>query len=614
MASITTKSNISGRAAMLAKIKMAQIEKNKIHDAALGKMIPPTKEKKNAVTASDKTYVISGNVETKPLDEKQQQQQPQPLKELEKLTKEETIELLSTFSSLNTYTNYIKNNNIDIDGKVLSKLTSSKLIKKSTIIGKVGDAVERSLLAKEIRQLLTPNGEKKILKLRRSSSAEEIDSFAKMQSGDILNTNINWDNGIEARLSDDGATGVLFINNMADQSCYVIKAAENPEREIFANSLAIELDILTAKQRILLKKELVGIRRGLSKFCETTRSQVMENDLLKNEKGEIITTEHVNDNIMRVFFHLYKLNGIDFASLIELVNNSELLCNMRTKRAEQYLNIDTKIGVSNLERIGEIIVFDAFVNNNDRIPVVHSNVGNGRNIMFGNLGNDDNNNNNTVKQIIAIDQTISSFISVENDQPNSISSKLYQKYLKRVSTWLNACLHYDEKEVDKKENDSNEKNKIGKNGVDIINFLKEKYSINDNTLAEAICRVSGFEKGTAEIIANNSSILDYCKQRGSDAGEVGSLLCVRDFIVRNCGYDIGVKGLNLIRKSVCKSIHKIANKSMDDLQRIYNNVESMMIKTELNDTSVDMWKYLLKTNIRIGYLKDMLGLFKDAAM
>ena len=53
---------------------------------------------------------------------------------------------------------------------------------------------------------------------------------------------------------------------------------------------------------------------------------------------------------------------------------------------------------------------------------------------------------------------------------------------------------------------------------------------------------------------------------------------------------------------------------MDDLQRIYNNVESMMIKTELNDTSVDMWKYLLKTNIRIGYLKDMLGLFKDAAM
>ena len=44
MASITTKSNISGRAAMLAKIKMAQIEKNKI-------------QKKNFI--SDSTQKIS---------------------------------------------------------------------------------------------------------------------------------------------------------------------------------------------------------------------------------------------------------------------------------------------------------------------------------------------------------------------------------------------------------------------------------------------------------------------------------------------------------------------------------------------------------------------------
>ena len=51
---------------------------------------------------------------------------------------------------------------------------------------------------------------------------------------------------------------------------------------------------------------------------------------------------------------------------------------------------------------------------------------------------------------------------------------------------------------------------------------------------------------------------------------------------------------------------------MDDLQ-FYNNVESMMIKTVKRYIS----RYVeisLKTNIRIGYLKDMLGLFKDAAM
>ena len=88
------------------------------------------------------------------------------------LTKDETIELLKSFSSLNVYTTYIKNNDLEIDGKFLSKLTTSKLVKKSPELGKIGDAVERSLLAKEIRQLLTATGEEKILKLRRSSSFE----------------------------------------------------------------------------------------------------------------------------------------------------------------------------------------------------------------------------------------------------------------------------------------------------------------------------------------------------------------------------------------------------------------------------------------------------------
>ena len=43
-------------------------------------------------------------------------------------------------------------------------------MKKSSILGKVGDAVERSLLAKEVRQLLTARGEQKIVQLRRSAS------------------------------------------------------------------------------------------------------------------------------------------------------------------------------------------------------------------------------------------------------------------------------------------------------------------------------------------------------------------------------------------------------------------------------------------------------------
>ena len=102
---------------------------------------------------------------------------------------------------------------------------------------------------------------------------------------------------------------------------------------------------------------------------------------------------------------------------------------------------------------------------------------------------------------------------------------------------------------------------------------------------------------TADIIATNPEMVEYCKARGPRKGVLGSLLCVRDFIVRNCGYDIGVDGVNVIRESVRSCIGRIANKSKEDLTRVYSNVESSMVNTELNGTSNDMWKYLLKTNV-----------------
>ena len=75
---------------------------------------------------------------------------------LRTLTSEETVALLSTYPSLEVYTNHLKSHAVTgFDGESLSALTSSKLVKKSNVLGKIGDAVERSLLAKEVRQLLT---------------------------------------------------------------------------------------------------------------------------------------------------------------------------------------------------------------------------------------------------------------------------------------------------------------------------------------------------------------------------------------------------------------------------------------------------------------------------
>ena len=397
-----------------------------------------------------------------------------PAPKLETLTKDETIELLSTFSSLNVYTTYIKNNDLEIDGKYLSKLTTSKLVKKSPELGKVGDAVERSLLAKEIRQLLTATGEEKILTLRRSSSFEAPSIFKPMPSGDMVTSNIKWENLVEAAVSNDGATGVIFINT-SDGYGYVIKAPNNPEREIFATNLAMEFDILCAKQRILSKKESVAVKRSLSQYCEETRSKLMNNDLLTDEKGQIIKTDHVDDKIMAVFWYLYNLNKTDYVTIIELVNDAEFLCGMDTKTAKYHLDSNTEHGVKNLQQIGNLITFDAFVNNNDRIPVVHSNVGNGRNLMFGTVTQyDEDDKKNNKKTIIAIDQTISSFMTVENDQPNSISSKLYKNYMDRVRTWLLAILNYNafESETSHADDDHNNKS-LGKNGREITLYLKQ---------------------------------------------------------------------------------------------------------------------------------------------
>ena len=527
------------------------------------------------------------------------------------LSSEETIALLSTYPALEAYSTYLRSSGTTgFDGTSLSALTTSKLVKQSTILGKVGDAVERSLLAKEVRQLLTERGEQKILQLRRSTSAEQedVENFKGKRSGNINLPYEEWGDIVDAAVSSDGATGVLLINTSKD-FCYVIKAAQFPEREVFATALAVEFGLVTAKQRTLSKKENIFLRRNLSFYVEATRSKIMSNELKKNEKGEILTSEIIHDGEMDVFFHASGLEKKDFVTTIEYANDAALLFGMNADRAKNYLNVETTEGRARLEQIGEIIVFDAFVNNSDRIPVVHSNVGNGRNIMFGRLHNE--NIDAACRPVVAIDQTIASFANADVNDPKSIAFKLCNEYKEKVRQWLYSCINYSKQDRDFVEDSSS--SKLGKNGTDIIAYLVGKYSQLDADLAESICRVAGFEKGMTDVIVNNKLMMDYAKIRGPGPGRIGSLLCVRDFIVRNCAYDIGPSGLEIVRKGACKCIQRIANKSMCDIERVYSNVEAMQMNKDLNNSSSDMWKYLLNTNVRIDFLEEMLAIFKDAA-
>ena len=137
---------------------------------------------------------------------------------------------------------------------------------------------------------------------------------------------------------------------------------------------------------------------------------------------------------------------------------------MNVDHAKGYLNPETTQGRASLEQIGEIIAFDAFVNNNDRIPVVHSNVGNGRNIMFGRLGTEDN--CAVLKPVVAIDQTIASFANADVNDPKSISFNLCNKYKEKVRRWLYSCVNYGKQDSGFVEDSSSPT--LGKNGTDII--------------------------------------------------------------------------------------------------------------------------------------------------
>mmetsp|Transcript_12119 Transcript_12119/g.18303 ORF Transcript_12119/g.18303 Transcript_12119/m.18303 type:complete len:215 (-) Transcript_12119:278-922(-) len=81
------------------------------------------------------------------------------------------------------------------------------------------------------------------------------------------------------------------------------------------------------------------------------------------------------------------------------------------------------------ENIGKIISFDIFINNGDRIPVVHSNDGNAHNIIVQASGN-----------CVAIDTCITSIHPINASSP-------YEVYSNRVERFLDAIFSEDTRRV-----------------------------------------------------------------------------------------------------------------------------------------------------------------------
>ena len=101
-----------------------------------------------------------------------------------------------------------------------------------------------------------------------------------------------------------------------------------------------------------------------------------------------------------------------------------------------------------MRQLGWLICVDALCNNQDRVPCVHGNVGNGNNVMFSVGGEGD---------IQAMDGTVRPLavgVGHETDsnqirrasRGSSITEKLANQYTKRVRAWLRACLQLPEEE------------------------------------------------------------------------------------------------------------------------------------------------------------------------
>jgi hypothetical protein len=519
--------------------------------------------------------------------------------------------------------------NIDMNGADLSKLHTSKLVKKSLYGSLQASGLERSMLAKEVRKLTTQMFEP----ILRAMFAPEGPQFQSRTPGPLDNP--KWSTIDEAHCSVDGATGVIFVNT--ESGGYVVKASDAPASELFATELAFLLNIPAAKQRIVSRVERATIIGRLSSLS-----------------GAAAKAQHVtgagDKDMLSIHVKLWSVfNQRSYVTAIALVPEASLLCGMAESSAELQLDPATENGSKRLRQIGELICFDAFLNNNDRIPVVHSNVGNGRNVMFS---------NGTKGDVIAIDQVVKCFsgelqrsklekesigetkesIDITETTKNevegkpllpssstntnrqslkssmsSVSKKLYTEYVERVDSWLRQCLAYENATNEQKSflRQNSVHAKLGKVPLQLCEEMKSKYGFDDR-LAESVVRVSGFEAGTAHMIATHPLMLKYAQNRGPRICVAGSLLAVRDFIVRQCGYDIGENGVESIRQGVCICARKIAKLTKNDLEQLREEVATKMNNSEINDTSVDDWKEKVYSVVNINYLTNMQSLFSSA--
>lgn len=451
-----------------------------------------------------------------------------------------------------------------LDGAALAELTSAKRVRQCARLASVAqDRVAASLFAKEIRVLCA-----KGVPPAEASRGETTAEGWSGTSGSIGEPAL-WETMSEVKISNEGVVGVAFCRTEA--GTFVVKPgkAKPAWREAFAYQIALALDMPAPKMRVVADSdpEYKRIFKGLWRLSN-------DDDDLK--------------------YRLWKKWAhVPFVFVIEFVEDAQLLAGCGAERAARILDPTDEGGARRLRQLGWILCVDALCNNQDRVPCVHANVGNGNNVMFSQGGQGD---------VQALDGTVLPLTGINADcarlkhasRGSRITAELSMQYLDRVQRWLRACFGAPQiPEPKGGEEDNNEE--ATKVADEAEPSLRERTILSltcgenaiDRALAEICVEAAQFDvAGSAWIFAASPVLREYARRRGANsggaggAGGIGSLVCVRDFaaIVTGGGCDIGERGCALVREGVCEAARAVANTlTPERLERVHADTAGMVV-------------------------------------
>jgi len=272
--------------------------------------------------------------------------------------------------------------------------------------------------------------------------------------------NLDWSKAVGFSSSDKGSEGVFFVQ-FQDQSVVSLKGSSTIAADMYALALAHSVGVCVPDFRSLriIDDEFQVLSKKMEKLDE-------KNNPLKRGK-------HV-----KLFSHpvILVMEFISGKSLVDMMHPSYVF----GKKGEVSLQ-----GTYTLQEFAKITVYDAVINNWDRIPLIWDNEGNPENILFTKQKNitQQEGDNLIAMQPVAIDNSVTSI-------DPTVFRENYEEYLDKVRYVINEVCMYM---------------KVPK----IFNKVREEFSITCYEKQPSVRNVTEFIKKVTSFVVKNRDCMDW---------------------------------------------------------------------------------------------------------